>query len=157
MSLSQNPLLLPTPKSSAWCVFAPVKHWTWCRPWLGQHDITGAWQRNRSVVSCYNLKRKEYANRFHCSNSWFSDSFTDFLPHVQEVDRCYGSQTWVIPNLFLCPHLQHQLLNSSFQSCVSSSSLVKISNNFYKRQCCLLIFPHLLARQSRCFSVLFVQ
>lgn len=79
-----------------------------------------------------------------CSEFWFSHSFTGFLPHVHKGKRCHSSQTWFIPSLFLCSHLQHQLLNSSFQS------LVKISNNLDKCQCFLLISPHLLAHQSWC-------
>lgn len=75
-------------------------------------------------------------------------SFTGFLPHVQKGKRCHSPQTWFIPSLFLCPHPQHQFLNSSFWSYVSSSSLVKISYNLDKCQCFLLISSHLPACQS---------
>ena len=83
-----------------------------------------------------------------------------FCPHVQKVKRGHRSQTWSIPSgsppaCFSALTSNTNSPNSSFQSYVFPSSLVKISNNLDKSQCSLLIFPHLLAHQSQCSSVLY--
>lgn len=82
-----------------------------------------------------------------------------FCPHARKVERGHHSQTWSIPSgsppaCFSILTSNTNSPNSSFQLYVSPSSLVKISNNLDKPQCSILIFPHLLAHQSQCSSVL---
>lgn len=81
-----------------------------------------------------------------------------FCPHARKVERGHHSQTWSIPSgsppaCFSALTSNTTSLNS-FQFYMSPGSLVKISNLLDKPQCSLLIFPHLLAHQSQCSSVL---
>lgn len=118
-------------------------------------------------MSCGNLRMRGCASRFHRCMLTAKTAQTPgspapsqaFCPHARKVERGHHSQTWSIPSgsppaCFSALTSNTNSPNSSFQFYVSPSSLVKISNNLYKPQCSLLIFPHLLAHQSQCSSVL---